>query len=1246
MKKIVSAVLAGVLLFTASGISAQKSAAVIEETNVASGENIRGIIDSGHPVVITFSDALHETYNSAANAYLNNVQMNSQKLNFSISGNVLTLDFADGVIKPGIDYTLDLIGLYDADGDSMTKKTIKFSGAGEDKITENWKLNKGSCEKPDLLLFDGRVTGTVRGGISVRNMGFSEKTYGVRLVSKKGDVIVSSTDIVSQKVASGETKEIFCELAVTDKEDVYLHVVNENGQDIKEAVKITTESVPESAMLLDEYWGDSFVETYTTEVGGALKQVNYVPQSGWVFDFNKEAQSTVTYANNDYFIFRDKDTQSSVTGTKKFLSNQHGIVTLDFEIGANAVLNGTEVAVTGYKDTSLTEIVKVRIANGKLYAYNGKAETELSSFNGNSATWHAFRTQINMDTKTFDMYYNSALVLKNADFYDLSDTLSAFSVKTSKELTGDFYLRYLYAHKGFLAYDKFINTADTTVPEYWNPSGVVSIAEVKGGRSNDTDSLKLGSDSDTGSGSVYYEYGNVKDDIQTYFKFLPSGKGHFGIYLKGKNGYYVFQFDIYQKSMYFDGKKISEDIADNVWHEGKFVFDKESNTIEFYLDDRKLASKVFAFSDSVLGIRFEGTGGQILDDLIISKIDKTTTVINESQIPEKDDIDVHMIVYPMWREGSHFGWDRIGGYPERTPYLGYFDSGNIEATNMQIKWLLEHGVDAMIIPFSRATGNIGQKVKFSNREETLHNGYFNSPYRDKIKFGILYSGISRSSLASIYDFKNNIVPYWIEHYFKHDNYVTTGSGQAVLYMYTQSSFYDVIKEIIVQQTTGISRNDRINEYKKAGKSQSDAEGLADKDINSIAKGIGTDIENAVKDCFSYLEEKVMEIKNPDGTSKYTGLYTVFVDDPTDTESYALAESIGADAVFNYGDPQNAAYEASQRKRYNDAKRARDNSGTEVDFVPSGYMGYQRHPWDGGTSGGFCDPDGLERVLREIKEDITAGKVSPEKLVTLGCWDEFGEGHFFMPSEVQGFGYLDAVRNVFGDLTPHTDVKPSSLEKRRFGWLYQNDGTAYRSFPWNDEEEAVNNVTKGWYFSDYTNADITGNASSGFKIGDSGWTVYNAASCSIENGALKIVDQNNGNAPILDYGYNDSSNQQYTDLITTDCKKIVVNMDSNWEDAKGQYGLIYFATEYTRGDLGYKFMQSDSSGSCIVSPFRWNIFQNSIQEADLINNVYWEKTARVQKIRYWPAYYGANTSGGAETLTIYLYNIEFLGEIAQ
>jgi len=61
-----------------------------------------------------------------------------------------------------------------------------------------------------------------------------------------------------------------------------------------------------------------------------------------------------------------------------------------------------------------------------------------------------------------------------------------------------------------------------------------------------------------------------------------------------------------------------------------------------------------------------------------------------------------------------------------------------------------------------------------------------------------------------------------------------------------------------------------------------------------------------------------------------------------------------------------------------------------------------------------------------------------RILMLANWNEFGEGHFLMPSTLAGFGYLDALREVFTAGGLHEDAKPNEQQQRRFGVLYPKD----------------------------------------------------------------------------------------------------------------------------------------------------------------------------------------------------------------
>ena len=60
------------------------------------------------------------------------------------------------------------------------------------------------------------------------------------------------------------------------------------------------------------------------------------------------------------------------------------------------------------------------------------------------------------------------------------------------------------------------------------------------------------------------------------------------------------------------------------------------------------------------------------------------------------------------------------------------------------------------------------------------------------------------------------------------------------------------------------------------------------------------------------------------------------------------------------------------------------------------------------------PDKFKRYLIKAKEFIDTNKIEP-KMITINAWNEWSEGSCLEPDSIWGYGYLDAVKNVFGEV---------------------------------------------------------------------------------------------------------------------------------------------------------------------------------------------------------------------------------------
>jgi hypothetical protein len=132
-------------------------------------------------------------------------------------------------------------------------------------------------------------------------------------------------------------------------------------------------------------------------------------------------------------------------------------------------------------------------------------------------------------------------------------------------------------------------------------------------------------------------------------------------------------------------------------------------------------------------------------------------------------------------------------------------------------------------------------------------------------------------------------------------------------------------------------------------------------------------------------------------------------------------------------------------RQRQANLAQREAAAAVGFrmLPSISMGWQTSPWDGtqDPGNGWASVSDYRALAQWAKDEFMPGFPSDSlgrRIIMLANWNEFGEGHFLMPSNLAGFGYLDALREVFAGGSVHEDSQPTAGQKRRFTILYPRD----------------------------------------------------------------------------------------------------------------------------------------------------------------------------------------------------------------
>jgi hypothetical protein len=256
----------------------------------------------------------------------------------------------------------------------------------------------------------------------------------------------------------------------------------------------------------------------------------------------------------------------------------------------------------------------------------------------------------------------------------------------------------------------------------------------------------------------------------------------------------------------------------------------------------------------------------------------------------------------------------------------------------------------------------------------LHDGLFKSRHVGAVKFAILWENQDRDrgAVAGERDLLDNLVPYWIDTYFKRGDYLSI-DGRPVLFIYDTEGF---IKDL-------------------GGPEQAQRAVAAMRDACRAAGFAGLTL-----------------------LGEYRGF---------DPRTLERMQATGLDASFAYcwhlpGSP--TPDQAVSRQL--DAIRAVRDRGVlpQVVTVSQGWSG-----WHDEDTVWSIPPDRFVRLLREAKE--IAGRL-PEgqigrRMMLIDNWNEWGEGHFISPARGHGFGYLDAVREVFSTAPAgHVDLIPEDV----------------------------------------------------------------------------------------------------------------------------------------------------------------------------------------------------------------------------
>jgi hypothetical protein len=707
--------------------------------------------------------------------------------------------------------------------------------------------------------------------------------------------------------------------------------------------------------------------------------------SGWDV---RAAGGALSYQYYNWFKISDTNTVLAVTLNKKFNTQTGGKITLEYRFQALSAIDGIRIQLRD-GDTVGTSV----LTNGSNLCLDtaGTDPVLLQPYTANQE--YGVKVIADISAGTADVYVNGALRASGATFKNNVAALDNVYISTGEASTGEVYLSPVKIYKGYAVNEKFTATM-ANLPGDWVSSasgGAIAVEKMDNASAPDYYGLKMDASGATGAMSLTTALQAQSGNLVFNWKMhLPQKTDGVSAELLG-GGAAGFKFITADgKFSYVDASEqivpVYEYIG-NLWYDVKLKLDTSTNKADIYINS-KLVKEGADFASGVStvdGIRFSTDavhkGILQLDDIQLYK----ELPLPDDYVPapvkaDTGDILVGAQSCSMWREGHHLGWDRINPYPERKPLLGFYDEGNPEAADWEIKWMAEHGIGYEMFCWFRPGITAGKPIKDPDLSAALHGGYFNAEYSGLLDFAIIWENSGGAGALNSQDFRTNIVPYWVEYYLKDPRYLAI-NNKPVISIYSLSSLKSNFGSVA------------------AVKAEMDY-------LRNEAKSLGFD-DLILLACYS----------------------------GSDANTMREYKDAGFDAIYAYSWGSISATAAIHKQKL---ESQRDAGG--IDMIPILGMGRDDSAW-GGASGYYFTPEECEEVAQWAKDDFmpTLPETSPgRKMVLLDNWNEYGEGHFFLPSQLNGFGYVDAIRNVFANEGAHEDLAPTQAQKDRICVLYPQD----------------------------------------------------------------------------------------------------------------------------------------------------------------------------------------------------------------
>ncbi|MFE5321563.1 OmpL47-type beta-barrel domain-containing protein [Paenibacillus sp. NPDC056579] len=650
-------------------------------------------------------------------------------------------------------------------------------------------------------------------------------------------------------------------------------------------------------------------------------------------------------------------------------------------------------------NSSRQDVIKFITKNGSLNYV--KPDASLSSISSLQAfQWYNVQVVMNMTNYTYSVWVNGSQVASSVAFITNSSIDKVF-VGT----TGSSSVRMLFGHRIYKVaevHEDFIgdSVGSSPIGVTFSGTGSANIQTLRTG-SMDEHYVDLKDTSSTQQASITKSFSTSSNLIESVINFaVPVKMDNIQIKLSQNTNDAIIVTTNGGNLNYLDSNGASHvlwtNYKANVWYTLKVRAYIGEGTASYSINGTTIAQSIpFHHPVSDLNQLKVSTGASETGNVVIKDI--TVRDYQPSTVPYIDSVNNPdgLIGVQNWSALGTEANDRTYGKvksSDKLSYLGYStEENNKDAVDWQIKWMAENGIDFSSMFYYRK-GKINDPL-VSGGHRILDSYLDEAEHQSKVKFAITIS-FEGMRYQGQTDFMNNVLPFITERYLRNPNYVKV-DNQPVIMIYGTAAQLNA------------AFNNNVSSVLAAIESQLQQDGF--------------DGAIFIANCSSTAEAQQMKAMGIDYAYAYWGR----TDISTLSDWKNKMTAGGLDGIASPGPGQDPRYWWPLEL----------NPSFISSRTPSQFYNF------------------LQYTKNTYMASYPANSLA-NKMVLMENWGEYAEGHSIAPSNLYGFGYVNAIRKTFTAANDNLmNVRPQAPLDARYskGWkqeLLQNGdfekGTAFWS----------------------------------------------------------------------------------------------------------------------------------------------------------------------------------------------------------